>query len=263
MPAHCSHGPERAGARFCCGATRLRLLFRAHSWAARRCRHPPWQFADLAEWDAAQPGLDGVLLDLGVSSPQLDDAARGFGFQADAPLDMRMDPTHGESAAQFLARARARIADVLWRLGKPQRRIARAIVRTPVIEPLRHRGTGRAELTRTIGRREPSKHRQRAPPGAAYREQRTRRVGRGLQGALARLQPGGRLVIIQFSFAGRPHRQALRARRIAGGADAPWLPPPAVELHLKPIGSAQFPDAQKSRKPALAQRVARGETIGQ
>ena len=68
---------------------------------------------------ATAGGLDGVLLDLGVSSPQLDDARRGFSFQADAPLDMRMGPGAGESAAQFLARAsEAEIADVLWHYGE-------------------------------------------------------------------------------------------------------------------------------------------------
>ena len=77
-------------------------------------------FSSLAEWDETAAGLDGVLLDLGVSSPQLDEAARGFSFMADAPLDMRMDTTQGESAADFLARADERdIADVLWRFGAP------------------------------------------------------------------------------------------------------------------------------------------------
>src|SRR5205085_333785 len=88
-------------------------------------------FADLADWDATTAGLDGVLLDLGVSSPQLDDASRGFSFRADAPLDMRMDTTSGESAADFLARAsESEIADVLWKYGEERmsRRIARAIV---------------------------------------------------------------------------------------------------------------------------------------
>ena len=92
-------------------------------------------FADLAEWEATSVGLDGVLLDLGVSSPQLDDAARGFSFQADAALDMRMDPTHGQSAADFLAHAdESTIADVLWRFGEERhsRRIARAML---MVEP--------------------------------------------------------------------------------------------------------------------------------
>ena len=61
-------------------------------------------FAGMAQWDAAAAGLDGVLLDLGVSSPQLDVAERGFSFGKDGPLDMRMDPDSGESAAQWLAR---------------------------------------------------------------------------------------------------------------------------------------------------------------
>ncbi|WP_147695770.1 16S rRNA (cytosine(1402)-N(4))-methyltransferase, partial [Vogesella mureinivorans] len=72
-------------------------------------------FAGLAEWEATAGGLDGVLLDLGVSSPQLDQAERGFSFMQDGPLDMRMDPDSGESAAEFLARAtETEIADVLW-----------------------------------------------------------------------------------------------------------------------------------------------------
>src|SRR3546814_15894740 len=88
-------------------------------------------FADLAAWDATAPGLDGVLFDLGVSSPQLDVAARGFSFGKDGPLDMRMDPDAGESAAQWLARAEAdAIAGVLWQYGEErQSQIGRASCR--------------------------------------------------------------------------------------------------------------------------------------
>ena len=71
-------------------------------------------FAELAEWDETVGGLDGVLLDLGVSSPQLDEAARGFSFMADAPLDMRMDTTQGESAVEFLARADKNLRRLSW-----------------------------------------------------------------------------------------------------------------------------------------------------
>ena len=119
-------------------------------------------FADLAEWPATQAGLDGVLLDLGVSSPQLDDAQRGFSFRADAPLDMRMDPTSGKSAAEFLAQAsEAEIADVLWKYGEERmsRRIAKAIVARRAENPVRTRTSELAELVaRVVGGQKSGKH---------------------------------------------------------------------------------------------------------
>ena len=93
--------------------------------------------------------VDGLLLDLGVSSPQFDDAARGFSFSHDGPLDMRMDPRKGESAAAWLMRAReAEIADVLFNFGdeKNSRRIAARIVETRVETPL----TSTAQLAALI-----------------------------------------------------------------------------------------------------------------
>ncbi|MFQ3304941.1 MAG: 16S rRNA (cytosine1402-N4)-methyltransferase, partial [Oceanospirillaceae bacterium] len=83
--------------------------------------------------------VHGILLDLGVSSPQIDDASRGFSFQYDGPLDMRMNPDAGESAAQWLARAGAEeIADVLYHYGEERfsRRMARAIVEHRQQQPI-------------------------------------------------------------------------------------------------------------------------------
>jgi 16S rRNA (cytosine1402-N4)-methyltransferase len=206
-------------------------------------------FADLADWDATQAGLDGVLLDLGVSSPQLDDASRGFSFQADAPLDMRMDPTHGESAAQFLARAReADIVDVLWRFGEERqsRRIARAIVEHRAGEPLQRTGELAELITRTIGRRS-DKH----PATRTFQALRIAVNGeldelqRGLQGALARLRPGGRLSVISFhSLEDRIVKQFIRTESQQPAPKRHGLPPPPpVALRLKAVGPAQFPEA--------------------
>jgi len=209
-------------------------------------------FADLVDWDAAREGLDGVLLDLGVSSPQLDDAARGFSFQSDAPLDMRMDPTHGESAARFLARANeAQITDVLWQFGEERhsRRIARAIVERRRETPIERTGELADLIAQTIGRREPGKH----PATRSFQALRIAVNGeldaleRGLQGSLARLRPGGRLVVISFhSLEDRIVKRFVRAE----SQQAPTrhgLPPPApVVLRLKPVGGAQFPDARET-----------------
>jgi 16S rRNA (cytosine1402-N4)-methyltransferase len=95
--------------------------------------------ADTAQSLGVAGRIDGILLDLGVSSPQLDQAERGFSFGRDGPLDMRMNPQAGMSAAQWLAQAEeAEIADVLWRYGdeRNSRRIARRIVETRVETPL-------------------------------------------------------------------------------------------------------------------------------
>ena len=160
-------------------------------------------FADLASWPAANAGLDGVLLDLGVSSPQLDIAERGFSFAKDGPLDMRMDPDSGESAAQWLARADEKeIADVLWTWGeeKHSRRIARAIVQDRVAQPF----TRTAQLAGLIARLLPRGAGKTHPATRSFQGIRIH-INRelldleaGLDAALACLKPGGRLAVISF-----------------------------------------------------------------
>ena len=104
--------------------------------------------------------VDGILLDIGVSSPQLEDPARGFAFRADGPLDMRMDPGSGVSAADWLNAAdEAEIASVLCRFGEERssRRIARAIVTARAAEPIRTT-TQLAGIIAGVVRGEPGRH---------------------------------------------------------------------------------------------------------
>ncbi len=106
-------------------------------------------------------GVAGILLDLGVSSPQLDTPARGFSFNAEGPLDMRMDPAHGESAAAWLARADAeQIAAVLYEFGEERfgARIARAIVAARVASPVLTTRALADLVARVVPTREPGKH---------------------------------------------------------------------------------------------------------
>lgn len=221
-------------------------------------------FADLADWDATLAGLDGVLLDLGVSSPQLDDAQRGFSFRADAPLDMRMDPTGGMSAADFLARANERqIADVLWNYGEERmsRRIARAIVARRADAPIARTGELAELVAGIVGRPPSGKH----PATRSFQALRIAVNGemdalqRGLRAAVARLRVGGRLCVISFhSLEDRAVKQFLRDQSQAP-ATRRGLPPPAPEsLSLRLIGHAQMPgEAELARNPRARSAVLR------
>ncbi|SHE30657.1 16S rRNA (cytosine(1402)-N(4))-methyltransferase RsmH [Thermomonas hydrothermalis] len=171
--------------------------------ADARLRWRQGSFATLAAWEDTAPGLDGVLFDLGVSSPQLDVAERGFSFTRDGPLDMRMDPGAGESAADWLARAsEAEIADVLWRYGEERhsRRIARAIVaqrrQAPLLRTAQLASVIASVLPRGDGRIHPATRSFQAIRIHINRE--LADLEAGLAAAVDRLKPGGRLVVISF-----------------------------------------------------------------
>ena len=159
-------------------------------------------FASLGGWDQARE-LDGVLFDLGVSSPQLDVAERGFSFGKGGPLDMRMDPDAGQSAAQWLAEAGEReIADVLWTYGeeKQSRRIARTIVARRADQPLQ-RTAQLAELIASVMPRGKDRIHPATRSFQAIRIHVNRELAdleAGLDAALAALRPGGRLAVISF-----------------------------------------------------------------
>jgi 16S rRNA (cytosine1402-N4)-methyltransferase len=158
----------------------------------------------------------GILFDLGVSSPQLDEAARGFSFQADGPLDMRMDPAHGLSAAQWLARASIdEIRDVIGTLGEERfaGRIARHIVEARALEPI----ATTARLADIVGRAVPTRERGKNPATRTFQALRMHvndelgELARGLEASLEVLAPGGRLAVISFhSLEDRAVKQFIR-----------------------------------------------------
>lgn len=189
--------------------------------------------------------VHGVLMDLGVSSPQLDDAARGFSFQAEGPLDMRMDPTSGESAADWIARAQAQdIAQVLWIYGEERfsRRIARAIVEAREQAPI----VTTTQLARIIADAQPKKDPNKHPATRAFQAIRLfingelDEVATGLSQAIARTLPGGRIAVIAFhSLEDRLVKRALRdASRPPQGDPRMPLPSDAQQPRLKLVGKA-------------------------
>ena len=147
--------------------------------------------------------VDGVLLDLGVSSPQLDDAARGFSFRFDAPLDMRMDTETGMTAAQWLATAKEEeIGEVIREFGEERfaKSIARAIVAARAVSPI----VGTAQLAKIIAaavrRHEPGQHPATRSFQAIriYLNRELEELKAVLPQCVDRLQPGGRLAVISF-----------------------------------------------------------------
>ncbi|MBT8074109.1 MAG: 16S rRNA (cytosine(1402)-N(4))-methyltransferase RsmH [Xanthomonadales bacterium] len=220
------------------------------------------------EWQIER-NLDGILLDLGVSSPQLDDPERGFSFRNGGPLDMRMDPTTGVSAAEWLAETPEReMSRVFWEFGEERhaRRIARSIVNARQQQPL-ETTTQLAELIEsTIG-----KHEKKHPATRCFQAIRIvvndelGDLASGLDAAIRQLRPGGRLVAISFHsledrLVKRTFREAARPGRVRRNIPAhpDWSP------RLKLIGKAIRPSEQEiSANPRARSAIMRvAEKIG-
>ena len=209
-------------------------------------------FATLADWSETEPGLDGVLFDLGVSSPQLDVAERGFSFRNDGPLDMRMDPDSGESAAQWLARASdGEIADVLWLYGeeKLSRKIARTIVASREQSPIT-RTAQLAELIASVVGRGDSKIHPATRSFQAIRifiNRELEDLEAGLTAAHERLKPGGRLAVISFhSLEDRIVKQFIARHAKAPPGNRRMPAPPEFTPSLKEIRGAQRAESSET-----------------
>ena len=197
------------------------------------------------EWQIER-NLDGILLDLGVSSPQLDNPERGFSFMRDGPLDMRMNPTQGVSAADWVAGTPEReMTRVFWEFGEERhaRRIARSIVRARQQQRLETTTELAALIEDTIGNRE-KKH----PATRCFQAIRIAvnnemgDLASGLEQAIKQLRPGGRLVAISFHsledrLVKRTFREAVRPGKVRRNIPEhpDWIP------SLKLIGKATRP----------------------
>ena len=216
---------------------------------------------ELAELDIAQ--VDGVLLDLGVSSPQIDNPARGFSFRFDGPLDMRMDTTRGESAADFLARAgEQQIAEVIRDYG--EERFAVSIAKALVAR--RAGGLGvrtTAELSQVVAGAVKTREPGQDPATRTFQALRIfvnaelEELEQGLNAALALLRPGGRLVVISFhsledrivkTFIAR-HSKSVYDRR------APFAEPAPVRL--KALARVRAGEAELRANPRARSAIMR------
>ena len=217
-------------------------------------------FADLATLvpaHAHQHPCRGVLFDLGVSSPQLEDPRRGFSFRADGPLDMRMDPTRGEPVSAWLARARVdEIRQVIATFGEERfaRRIAQAIVARRSKGLLENTAELAALVAGAVRTREPGKH----PATRTFQALRMfindelGQLERGLQAALEVLAPGGRLAVISFhSLEDRVVKRFMQRESQVNPAlgELPAIPAEA-RPRLKLIGRKLRPSADElARNP--------------
>jgi len=197
--------------------------------------------------------VDGILFDLGVSSPQLDDAQRGFSFRVDAPLDMRMDRSQGETAADLVAHAsEVDLANAIFQYGEERfsRRIARALVEARSIEPIVT--TGR--LATIVRRAVPVRGYQRIDPATRTFQALRIWVNRELDGLDAflvavagRLRESARLVVISFHSLEDRIVKRFMAREARGDEAYAGLPdiPPHARPRLKLVGKLVRPTPEE------------------
>jgi 16S rRNA (cytosine1402-N4)-methyltransferase len=205
----------------------------------------------------AEDPADGILLDLGISSAQLDDPDRGFSFQADGPLDMRMDRSHGETAAEVVNRlGEPELADVIFRFGEERasRRIARAIATARRQSRIRTTGELAAIVRGAAPHGRPGLH----PATRTFQAIRIR-VNRELEGlgetiaAVARaLKPGGRLAVIAFhSLEDREVKEAFRGLEPEGFRRLTRKPLRPTEAEVR-----QNPRSRSARLRAIVREAA-------
>ncbi len=226
-------------------------------------------FSELLEGavEAGFDAVDGVLFDLGVSSPQIDDGERGFSFRQDAPLDMRMDTTRGETAAEWLAKAEMReIAEVIKNYGEERFavQIAKKVVALRSERPITTTNEFATLVRETVRTREPGQDAATRSFQALriHINQELRQLAVTLPQALALLKPGGRLVVISFhSLEDRMvkqffNEQAYPERNVPKGLPlrADQMPQPGLRL----IGKVMRPsDAEVARNPRSRSAVMR------
>jgi len=216
--------------------------------------------------------IDGALLDLGISSPQIDDASRGFSFRGDGPLDMRMDPTRGESAADFIARASVReLTGILRDYGEERlaHKIATAVAAARAREPIRRTRQLAAIVAEAVGARTRGDWRQ-DPATRTFQALRIQvneellEVRRALPALARRLATGGRLAVISFhSLEDRIVKDffARASRPYEGDARLAHLALRTVDLPVPPmrnVGRAIKPaDAETEANPRARSAIMR------
>ena len=209
--------------------------------------------------------VDGLLLDLGVSSPQLDDAERGFSFMRDGPLDMRMDTTQGISAAQWINSAsETEIADVLYHYGEERhsRRMARRVVAERTISPILRTGV----LAEMIKEANPSWERDKHPATRAFQgirlfiNRELEQLELVLDQALEILRPGGLFVVISFHSLEDRIAKRFIAKHARGDGFPRGLPVAQSQLNpkVKPQSKAIKPSRDEiDRNPRARSAVMR------
>lgn len=230
--------------------------------------HRPFAELSMAVREAGLTAVDGVLLDVGVSSPQIDEGERGFSFRFDAPLDMRMDTTQGETAASFLATADVKdITEVIRNYGEERFafQIAKKIVAARSERPVATTGHLAALVREAVRTREPGQD----PATRTFQalrihvNQELEQLALALPGALDVLKVGGRLVVISFhSLEDRIVKRFMREQASSDSLPknlplrSADLPPPCLRLVGKPIKAGEAEVAANPRARSAVMRVA-------